>query len=517
MGRKKSRGRRSVAQQDSKPSREDRDRSGSTSVDATRNEEIEIRTKSAISRGREPGVPIGVCSRLNYPLVRSSLSDSSDESDDDDAESVELNVRPRFVFVASLCAVCSERSKVFCERCRMVSYCSAAHRVQGSSSHRDLCEPLNEIRASMTTLLADESDSRLDAEQYREYRLEVLAILESEIGRPLQLWEKEIVLYPRVCRVCRRFRDDCCPRCSMEPVCEHRDEHEKRCAEFQVLRRCLVLQYKHGAVEPRIPNARQSNPLEISTLGFDELAQRIYGEDSAYYREMDSYTYASLSHLSTIPLTVLHAMQISCPDWRTKTEWTVHIAGAEFQFEGVNLHAWEKLYLHLLPNLKTLRLILVGPELRLPSGVPPKLLAKVKLCSECRSNGKSVIVLFRPERLYHELVRDETERVVPADLICAFNAGLYRNTGYAGTDTWLETIREFCKTPTPLVVTSYTGDEVVWDLARIQSVYDVEVLSTPRRNPFASIKPDRNFVSDDTMPLIYKNYYFAIVRATSPA
>ncbi|XP_054000167.1 uncharacterized protein LOC128887823 [Hylaeus anthracinus] len=520
MGRKKARGKRATAHHCPKVSKDNCSNAPSTPSFPPKEEEkstaIDETCKSdTCPQNQVTDVLIDVHSRLMYPLVEQS-EDLSDESDED-AETIELNVRPRFVYVASLCAVCLEKSKIFCDDCRMVSYCSPNHRTQGQQEHSDLCAGLSKIRFSIATMLTGESDELLDAEQYRVYRMQLLAILESEIGRPLKLWEKEIVLYPMVCRVCRRFQEDpiCCSRCSMETLCNHHpDEHGKWCKEFQVLRRCLVLQHRHGCVDPRIPNARQSSPLALSGLGFDELMHGIYGNCS-YYREMDSYTYSTLSHLGTIPLTTLYSMQIACPEWSSATVWTVHVVGAEFQFEGVNLHVWEKLFLHFLPNLKTLRVLLVGPELRLPNGVPAKLLSKVKRCTECRATNRSVEVSFQPERLYHELVR--SERVSKPDLICAFNAGLYRSTGFAGEDTWPETIREFCKTLSPIVITSYTADEMVWEIARINSMSDVDVLLEPRRNPFASIKPDRNFVSDDTNPLIYKNYYITVVKGKTNA
>ncbi|XP_043252939.1 uncharacterized protein LOC122397683 [Colletes gigas] len=505
MGRKKSRSKRAV-QHCEKPEKDNCD------VKSTAKDEEDKESNEKALEDQETDVPIDVHSRLSYPLVGSTLEDSSS---DEDMERVELSVRPRFMFVASLCAVCLEQSTVFCDYCQMVSYCSTEHRTQGLGVHRDLCEPLKEIRSSISTMLTGESDERLDAEQYRIYRLQLLAILESEIGRPLKLWEKEIVLYPRVCRICCSFLEDpvCCTRCSMESVCkDHDKEHEKWCKEFQVLRRCLVLQYRHGYADPRLPNALEESPLELLDYNFDDLMRRVY-EDCPYYREMDSYTYATLSHLCTIPLTALYSMQVACPEWSTKTECTVHVVGAEFQFEGVNLQVWEKLFLHFLPNLKTLRVLLVGPELRLPSGVIANLLSKVKLCSVCKSSKRSVTVLFRQEWIYHELVRNE--HVDEPDLICAFNPGLYRSTGFAGEDTWPETIREFCKSSVPVVVTSYTADEIHWEITRIKSISDVDVLLEPRRNPFASVKPDRNFVSDDTNPLIYKNYYVTVVKAKS--
>lgn len=447
-------------------------------------------------------VPIGVRSRLPYPLI-STLPRSEDEEGE-----IQLNIKPRFVFVSSLCALCSEKSKLCCEQCGMVSYCSKKHQTQGLREHRELCEALTEIRSFIVSTLS----SGLDPEQYRVFRLRLLEIFESRIGRSLELWEREILLYPRVCRICRRFIEKliCCPHCGMESFCDdHCKEHEDWCEQFQIFQRFLLLQREHGRVEPWIPKSVH-RPILVATSYFDELMREIYG-DSSYYRQMDCYTYCLLSHLATIPLTALYSMQISCEDWRTKIEYTVHVIGAEFQFEGINLHVWEKLFLHLSPNLRTLRLIFVGPELHLPRGVPPKLLSAVNLCQKCMSDNRAVIVSFKPERLYHDVLRDSANVAEP-DLICAFNPGLYRKTGFGGRDTWYETIREFCGKSKPVAITSYTADEMVWEMARVNSVAEIDVILQPRLNPYASIKPDRNFVSDDTNPLIYKNFYIAIIK-----
>lgn len=461
---------------------------------------------------READAPIGVESRLTYSFVGENASVSSDESDGE--ETVELNIRPRFVFVASLCAVCLKKSRVVCECCQMVSYCSATHRARASIEHSRLCGALTEIRLSVASVLSEESEERerLDAEQYRVYRLELLGVFESKIGRPLDLWEKEIILYPRICRICRSLRRTpiSCTHCAMESFCEnHGKEHEKWCKEFQVLQRCLLLQQEHGCVKPRIPNMRQQIFIASPDIDFDRLMHQIY-RNSLYYRQMDCYTYSTLSHLCTIPLTALYAMQISSPEWSSKTDYAIHILGAEFQFEGMNLGVWEKLFLHFLPNLKRLCLVLIGPELCLPSGVPARILSKVNLCSRCKFTDRAIDVLFQPGKLYHEFRREQPELPQP-DLICLFNPGLYRKTGFAGEDSWLETIREFSKLPLPVAITSYTADEIRWEIARINSLSDLEILLEPRPNPFASIKPDRNFVSDDTNPLIYKNYYITVL------
>lgn len=451
---------------------------------------------------------IDVYSRLKLPLVRPTQHRSSDDSDEEDT--IELNFWPRFVFVSSLCPICMERSEVTCESCGMVSYCTVGHMKQDRPRHRGLCEVLTEVcvlGGGLTSL------SELSADDYRVYRLKLIEIVQYRLDRPLQLWEKEILLYPRVCCGCHRFSATlrCCPACGIGLFCENHDGgHVKWCRESQVFRRMLFMQHKNGHVEPEIPDVFPKESLHLPD-NFDRLTARLYGR-STYYCNMDCYTYCSLSHISSIPLTALYSMQISCQNWKVIDSLVIHVIGAEFQFECINLHVWEKFFLHLLPNLKHLRLMFVGPELSLPT-VPLDLLTAVRICSTCKSSGRRVEVSFYPGKFYHDFCR--TKQFVEPHLVCLFNPGLYRETGYDGKDTWPETIQEFCKTKVPVCVTSYTKREIPREMIRIKSIADVETILEPCRNPFASIKPDRNFVSDDMAPLIYKNYYLAIVKGKS--
>ncbi|RLU15672.1 hypothetical protein DMN91_011427 [Ooceraea biroi] len=459
-----------------------------------------------------PEATIDAYSRLKLPLVQpmqhcQTISSDSDEEED----TIELNFCPRFVFVSSLCLICMERSEKICESCGMVSYCGDRHRELDWLKHRDLCAVLSKVctTGEGLSLLPE-----LSADEYRVYRLKLIEIVAHRLARPLELWEREILLYPRICRGCRRFSKmlRCCEACGVELFCEDHDHgHEKWCREFQVFRRVLFLQHGNGHVNPELPNASsQKNPLRLPN-NFDSLMAWLY-HHSTYYCDMDCYTYCSLSHVSTVPLTTLYSIQVSCQDWEVADTLVVHVIGAEFQFECTNLHAWEKLFLHLLPTLKHLQLMFIGPELRLPT-VPLDLLATVKICSACKLSGRRVNVSFHPGKFYHDFCR--SKQFVKPHLVCLFNPGLYRETGFDGRDTWPETIREFCKARVPVCVTSYTKHEIPREMIRIKSIADVETILEPQRNPFASIKPDRNFVSDDTAPLIYKNYYIAIIKGKS--
>lgn len=98
--------------------------------------------------------------------------------------------------------------------------------------------------------------------------------------------------------------------------------------------------------------------------------------------------------------------------------------------------------------------------------------------------------------------------------VCALNAGLHRVTGYAGSDTWPETIRAaLSRKGSIFAVTAYTKHEAPLDLKRVKDCCGnrIHILHKPQRNPYASLKPDRNFISDHEAPLIFKNYYMSII------
>lgn len=99
--------------------------------------------------------------------------------------------------------------------------------------------------------------------------------------------------------------------------------------------------------------------------------------------------------------------------------------------------------------------------------------------------------------------------------VCFFNPGLYRATGFNGTDTWPETIRSAAAQGVPIIVTSYTEVESPRDLERLQREAvksELALVLAPHVNPFASQRPERNFISDEVAPMIFKNYYCFVCK-----
>lgn len=453
---------------------------------------------------------LDIYGRLELPLLK--LDENNILTDSDDEETLEFEIRPRFVFSCSMCLVCMSTSEpeLLCEKCKMVSYCKMEHLNENRSSHGPLCEVMCQEFGG-----ADGFSAAKDAspEIYRLFRIKLIDMVETKIRRPLDLWEREIILYPRVCRTCRKIGPDLtrCEDCTLDFYChDHASEHAKWCKDFQVYRRILRMQHVHGYARPNFPDITRKSCYLVESLNFDKLLLDMF-DYNVNYRRIDAHTYASMSLSATAPLTALFALQKTLDDWMSRESLKIHVVGAEFQFECSSLRVWEKLFIHFLPKLKNLELEFTGPELRLP-GAPIELLSRVVPCRRCKNDKRCIVVRFNEGKLYHEISESAGAATPPADLICLFNPGLYRETGYDGNDTWPKTIQRFCRAKVPVVVTSYTEIEIPRDIQRIQSIAKVEIILEPQKNPFASIKPDRNFVSDDIVPLMYKNYCLSVVK-----
>lgn len=89
----------------------------------------------------------------------------------------------------------------------------------------------------------------------------------------------------------------------------------------------------------------------------------------------DECTYAALTQLATAPLTAYYAIQKSGHTIRDRL--TIHLIGAELQFEADTLDKWETFFLHLAPQLVELHVVFVGPELN-AENLPLEILSRIR-------------------------------------------------------------------------------------------------------------------------------------------
>lgn len=83
----------------------------------------------------------------------------------------------------------------------------------------------------------------------------------------------------------------------------------------------------------------------------------------------------TLTQLATAPLTAFFAAQ-KC-DHLSNDLYTIHLVGAELQFEAEILDKWEAFFLHLTPKVMELRVVFIGPELN-AEHLPLEILSRIR-------------------------------------------------------------------------------------------------------------------------------------------
>ncbi|KAJ8687412.1 hypothetical protein QAD02_023206 [Eretmocerus hayati] len=371
---------------------------------------------------------ITILDRIKLPQYQYTTTNGQNEEED----SVQLEFRPRGYFVAGLCYLCCApgNPNFACSNCNgMVEYCSSNHLKQHSKSHSHLCPLLAELSRRCNE--DNSSITSLDPDAWRRFRLGTVEAAKNGLGRELELWEREALLYPKLCSKCRYSKGlQACPGCGLEFRCEkHLEEwHEGvvgRCDEMKLFGAMLREQNRRAScTAPEIPSGWRLKIDEKIPDSLEDALRLVFGEKR--HACIDATSYAALSVVASPPLTALRAL-IACHDMKDlqkQEELCVHIIGAELQFECANLGAWEILFVHMLPGLKILHLELYGPELHVPAEIA-QVLEQPTLCSSCRSFSREFDVRFHCGKLYHQI---ENER--KPDLVCLFNPGLYRTTAF---------------------------------------------------------------------------------------
>ncbi|XP_037955530.1 uncharacterized protein LOC119685343 [Teleopsis dalmanni] len=436
------------------------------------------------------------------------------ETTDDEEEYIEYVYRPRQYFSVSLCNYCkcdlNGQMLHECKRCRMVFYCNPEH-MKSDEQHRQCCYALRQVAENCGGYIFYKCDV-FTMDQFRSYRIVTVRQVESIINRTLTPTEREIVLFPRICtnNKCREYRFSKlmdCKKCGQVAFCKDKPDHLKAdhilwCEPFRLFKKLIIFQEKYGRLEPTLPSkVLKDLPGAVSNT------QHMFFKLNLDIKE--SCEYAVLSQIATGPLTAWYALKL-CEQLKSNEEVTIHLIGAEIEFEVDTLHKWELFFLHITPHVKILNIVFIGPELK-QTNISFEQLQKTKCCRVCRKNGRELNYYFE-NIVYHDYRKGKT--FSQPNLICFFNAGLYRSTGFQMEDSWPETIDAAVNLKCPIIVTSYTAYESPLDMKQIlqDSGRCLNIILPPTINPFASTKPERNFISEEDAPLIFKNYYCFVVE-----
>nr|XP_026498131.1 uncharacterized protein LOC113402164 isoform X2 [Vanessa tameamea] len=429
----------------------------------------------------------------------------------------------RKVFLQSSCHVCKKAliHRFPCKFCSLVFYCSQKHHDEDWARHQFLCFAVSTIAhlKEQKHIYADAQN--ITGQDYRVLRMQMILSCEKILKRKLVPWEQEALLYPRLCAdsSCRQWKQTKlkdCEGCGQISYCaDHPDHlplsHQRWCKSYALYQNLVIYQQTKGRLEPKLPTKVMEH------YRIPEKINEVLGATYEEKIDMDEIQYAALTQLASAPLTAAYGYQIystkmnsTCANGVLKTTFTIHAVGTDLQFEADALNKWEIFFLHLRPDVEDLRVVLVGPDLN-PSELPLELLGKIKLCENCRANERRVMFHFHDKETYHEYYSGED--FITPDVVCAFNPNIQRSSLYNIKDTWSSTIDNILQQKVPFIITSYNIEELERDISRVKEItrYNFNVISEAKHNPFSSLRPDRNFITDHEIPLLFKNYCFSIL------
>ncbi|XP_073840611.1 uncharacterized protein [Musca autumnalis] len=473
---------------------------------------LQKKMEAMMSDGGDENLPNTLMENLKKLLDQKPMTDI--ESSDDEEEYVEYIYKPRKYFLVGLCNLCKcdlckIEQVIECSKCHMTYYCNIDH-MQNDVEHRQLCAALQQVAADVSGGHIFSKCSDMSPDQFRSYRIIVIRKVSEILQRPLSATEQEVLLFPRLCinLKCRKFEGlTDCANCGMVAYCKEPphlpSEHEKWCKFYQLFKELVMHQEKFGRLDPSLPSKiLKDTPLTCNTT--KDLFKKLNMD-----LPENSCENAALTQISTAPLTAWYALKLT-QQLNKHEELTIHLIGAEIEFEVDILHKWELFFLHIAPVVKKLNVVFVGPELN-PNNISFEQLQKTKCCKVCQKNQRTVKYFFEAN-IYHDYCG--SKRFLRPNLICFFNAGLYRSTGFNMEDTWPETILAAANLHVPIVVTAYTEYESPLDLERFleEGGREMTILEKPSENLFSSVKPERNFISDDEAPFMFKNYYSFILH-----
>lgn len=200
----------------------------------------------------------------------------------------------------------------------------------------------------------------------------------------------------------------------------------------------------------------------------------------------------------SMPLTVLAGLEDTIADLLTRKKLTVHFVGAS-QKELHCSMVFEELF-HLLPALKTLQLVMVGPEyLRGGSGTTLGEEMKMDCCPKCTtSSRKRTMQMFAG--MYHEFGALPT--FTKPDLAVLFHSG----RSQAEVESWKPTTKFLVDMAIPTVCTTYTAQEASEEVADLHSL-GANMIKDPDINTWRSLIHLPETLEGEEGSFYYCNYY----------
>ncbi|KAJ6451663.1 hypothetical protein C8R47DRAFT_1061840 [Mycena vitilis] len=414
-----------------------------------------------------------------------------------------------------------------CSGCHRIAYCSPECQKMDWKPHKPMCKALSAIEkdpalvADLLSSVANQGTTDVGALRQitEEQRSVIMDYCQLHMNRPVTTAEINLMGWEPRCIVCTRTeqllrmeaasngptveslpRLSPCAHCNLSFCCSPahwdiaRSLHDGPCQDgHDGLSQCDI--NREVRADVKFANElsglggfkwapTRTTPAWTTLTGTswakefgDEMRKSISVQEA---RSMAPRIRAASDNLS-MPMTILYALeQLNNDDaWTRKHTLTIHIIGAT-KNETDAVEAFEEI-LHRLPEVKTLKLVLCGPEM--PCGRAPQT-KTIQTCSDCSQRGRKR-VNEQANDMYHGFVRAKGSKFEAPDLCIAFNSGASQESSH----TWPATFKILVDRRIPSVFTSYSRDEAEGESKMLRAA-GAKLISGlgPAKNPWGSIK-----------------------------
>lgn len=408
-------------------------------------------------------------------------------------------------FHNNLCHVCkipSDQLKI-CGNCKTLAYCSKEHQKQDWKLHKDLCKVISSTEN-------DFSDFPVKTyEDFQTIRYIRCTAWQNRLNRPLENFENQMWMFPRVCAVCysKDVKLDCknCISvlyCSDEHQTNYKDMHRHYCdllklsIDFDIHQ--IVNEFKvNNIIMDNIPGDEKTLPNNLFDLMNLYNKNLLAVEDRILRIKICDYGSPAANILFCLEQSgLLNERSLE------KTSLTIHLVGADIVEISWDWPVVFEMIFHWIENLDSLNFILVGPDLDESLSTKDVF---TKLCSTCKEKRTSCTF---NSKMYHEVVNELDK----PDMVVAFNSGLHAYD----ESSWGESISLLTKEcGVPLLLTAYTSKELQCDVDIVvkNSAKELKIIVEPQRNPFSCMRPMRDF-NTLNVPIFYVNGYIAVFTRT---
>ncbi|KAJ7111065.1 hypothetical protein C8R44DRAFT_259777 [Mycena epipterygia] len=434
---------------------------------------------------------------------------------------------PLPVMMGLACHECSKEMDVQlsrCGGCRRISYCGTECRNTDWKAHKPMCKALSSLEknslAAETLVSLLPKEPIMDLGQLREQTDRQISVCLASLQRdPTAVVHSWFQCEPR-CMACTRTdmvirmetamngttadamkRLTPCPQCMLSFCCSPahweaaRQLHQGPSEDLRDgLSQCQMNRLTRGqimfgtTITSWLDRQRQLvwipkgvKSVWVSLKGvfwegeFGDEVRKSFGTPAPL---PITFLITAASDTLSMPMTILYGLEKLNDDdgWTRKHTLTIHILGANFREVSCG-RVFEEI-LHRTPEVKTLKLIMCGPD------VPRRDSLDHKICPNCMALGRSYVLEYAADT-YHDFVEKQGTKFENPDLCIGFNSGASQVTRY----TWPTTFKLLVERKLPSLFTAYNREEAEGDAAMLRAAgAALHPVLGPALNPWGSMK-----------------------------